>query len=98
MIENVDYVFIPSDHDKQSNRWDVRIMTGDYVETVISYGTIKWDGPKEQLSYSYEIISTPVDGLEKKDPDFLENAVTPILADILKNANDRGYLEKKEEQ
>ena len=41
--ENVDYELIPSD-DPEDDAWSVRILKGDFVETVFQYGAIKLNG------------------------------------------------------
>ena len=40
--ENIDYELIPSSTD--DDHWNVRFLTGDYVETVIAYGKISLEG------------------------------------------------------
>jgi hypothetical protein len=94
-VENVDYVLIPSDEKENSHGWDVRILTGDYVETVVRYGVIKWDGDNQRLSYNYDIISSPIEGLEVNDDDFQERAITPMLACILEVAAEKGQFKEQ---
>lgn len=97
VIENVDYVFIPSDEKENPRGWDIRVLTGDYVETVIRYGKISWDGTKAQLSYNYNIVSSPIDDLKTDDYNFLESTVTPILSHILEHANENGTIDSNSE-
>ena len=48
MQENKDYELIPSPNDSHS--WHIRILTGDFVETVIQYGTVSFDGKRKQFT------------------------------------------------
>ena len=36
-IENKDYEFIPGSHDD----WKIRFLSGDFIESVIKFGTIR---------------------------------------------------------
>jgi hypothetical protein len=55
--ENIDYEMIPADRTLDS--WDIRILAGVFVETVIAYGAVRFDGKKGQMNFSFEVISSP---------------------------------------
>lgn len=55
--ENVDYELIPADTENES-AWDIRILTGDYVETVIRFGNIRLE-EDECIHYNFDIIYSP---------------------------------------
>ena len=57
MIENTDYELIPSPND--STVWQVRLLTGDYVETIIEFDTIRLNEIKEHISFNFNIIESP---------------------------------------
>ena len=57
MKENKDYELILSEDTTEN--WNVRILTGDFVETVIEYKAIAFNEIKDHLSFNYNIISSP---------------------------------------
>lgn len=65
-VENKNYELIPDDN----NMWKVRILTGDFIETVFSYGTVKFDEPHLIVSFDYKIVYSPDDDIEYKKQDF----------------------------
>lgn len=88
--EGVHYELIPgSDDDSQS--WNVRILEGYYVETVIEYGKIKINHENESLSFDFKIISSPIEEI-KSHPEFI-NYVGSILSDVLFQASAEGNLQ-----
>lgn len=80
MIENTDYEFIPADED----RWHVRILTGDFIETVIMYDALKL--VEENLRFNYTVMFTSIDGLDEEDPG-LQKVARDILYNILDTAS-----------
>jgi hypothetical protein len=89
-VENKDYELIPADNDF----WQVRFLTGDFVETVIQYGSIRLDGKNVEkeddvkITFSFDIVSTPDDTLTTDDID-LQIHCGNVLSEILKNAFDK---------
>ena len=100
-IENVDYELIPVGEKSNEMAWNVRILTGDFLETVISYGTIKLDAEDDTLKFSFTVVEgrkkTPFKGqyhwpeLTADEPE-LQKKATYILESILKRAHDDGQL------
>lgn len=80
MIENTDYEFIPADED----RWHVRILTGDFIETVIMYDALKL--VEENLRFNYTVMFTSIDELDEEDPG-LQKVARDILYNILDTAS-----------
>lgn len=78
LIENEDYELIPNENDG----WDIRILKGDYVETVFTFGKIVVMENEEGLTFDFEIVSTP-------DPDLtpeifgLQKYAGSVLYDII---------------
>jgi hypothetical protein len=74
--ENEDYQLVPNDN----NSWNVRILEGEFVETVFKFNTIKV--VDEGLSFDFTIVSTP-------DPDLsienegLQEYVGSILLSVI---------------
>ena len=100
-IENVDYELIPVGEKSNEMAWNVRILTGDFLETVISYGTIKLDAKDDTLRFSFTVVEgkkkTPFKGqyhwpeLTADNPD-LQKKATYILESILERAHNDGQL------
>lgn len=53
MIENKDYELIPGD----GNYWNIRILTGDYIETEFRYNTISIK-EDEKVHYETEVVKS----------------------------------------
>jgi len=79
MIENTDYELIPGEDDI----WNVRILTGDYIETVFSFGKLKVVG--EELHFTYDLEYSPIEELEESDLD-LQETVKAVLVSVLESA------------
>lgn len=84
LSEGVDYQLIPSTAENEQAWW-VRLLSGPYVETVVSFGNLKVNGKEEQIHFNFTIIETPIDGLSPDDVDF-QNYVGSVLHDVLDNA------------
>ena len=68
--ENVHYEIIPDKGDDQA--WNVRILSGMFTETVLRYGVVKFNGKEKNMSFNFDIVSTPdtelnVSNLELQD-------------------------------
>ena len=85
--ENEDYELIPNDNDG----WDIRILSGDYVETVFTFGKIVVMESEEGLSFDFEVVSTPDPDLTAEDWG-LQKYVGNVLYDIIT----RSVREEKE--
>lgn len=81
MKENVDYELIPSDNES----WNVRIISGEFVETEYYYGplTVAEDG--EHLTYSAILVSSPHDNISDENLDW-HKVTGDILSDIMERA------------
>lgn len=80
MIEGVDYELVPNEDDS----WDVRVMTGNYSETIFAYNALRIVESTEELKFSARIIYTPDPPLFTDDPDF-QKVAGDILFNILEN-------------
>jgi len=81
-IENEHYELIP-DHDDK-NEWQIRILVGDYNETVISYGKVHF-GDDGVVTFDYTLVYSPDEQLTEDDP-ALQLVVGQILHSIIVNA------------
>jgi hypothetical protein len=57
MIENQDYELVPNENDG----WDIKLLTGDFAETIFNFGAIKVADDGETMKYSADIVYSPVD-------------------------------------
>lgn len=90
IIEDVDYELTPSSEAEIEQAWDVRILRGDFVETVIRYGNISFDGESGCIKFNFIVVSSP-SGLTEDDVELQEYAGA-ILESILEEAVKDGSL------
>jgi hypothetical protein len=94
--EGVHYELIPSDKHEQA--WNVRILEGDFVETVLQYGAISFNKVREgEMNFNFSIVSTPDQDLEVSNLDLQEEA-GDILQSVIAQAISDGSLMTKEEE
>lgn len=84
MSEGIHYELIPADFENDQ-AWDVRILKGDFVESVIRFGNVAINGKEENLTFNFDIISTPDVNLTTESIE-LQDAVGSILVDVIENA------------
>jgi hypothetical protein len=82
--ENVDYELIPVDG-PNDQAWEVRILTGDYVETVIRFGSIRFDEVDEHIHFDFFVSYSPDSSLNEGD-EGLQQQAAAILSDVLETA------------
>ena len=92
MKENKDYEIIASDED--ADAWNIRILTVDFVETVIKFGAISFNDPKDHLNFNFTIVSSP-DIITESNIN-LQGVCADILEDILENGVKEGSLGLKD--
>jgi hypothetical protein len=90
MIEGVDYEMIPSGEGYNEQAWDVRILRGDFVETVVRFGNIAFNAESDCINFNFMVISSP-GGIEEDDAD-LQQTVGAILETLLEEAARDGSL------
>jgi hypothetical protein len=93
--ETIDYELVPDPN--SSEAWLIRIMKGEYLETVLQFGGIRFDGTDDDplLTFDYEVVSSPILGLEPNDPDLQEFA-GDLLVSIVEHGIGKGELKTKE--
>ena len=84
MSEGLDYELIPAKIENEQAWW-VRLLSGPYVETVVSFGNLRVNGKEEQIHFNFTVVESPIDGLSPDDVDF-QNYVGSVLHDVLDNA------------
>jgi len=78
--ENKDYELIPGDDD----HWHIRIKTGEYIESVISFGSIKVNEESLEMNFDFTLHYSPDDDLTVDDTD-LQKYSGKILESVLMN-------------
>jgi hypothetical protein len=94
MSEGIDYELIPADADNEQ-AWDIRVLRGDFVETVLRYGNVSFDGAEKCLKFNFFVISSPDPDLQTTDID-LQNTAADILEDVLEKSYHNGTLQTAE--
>tara|TARA_Y100000389_G_C17425616_1_gene499349 strand:+ start:195 stop:467 length:273 start_codon:yes stop_codon:yes gene_type:complete len=90
MKENTDYEFIPVEG---QDNWNIRIKTGDYIETVFQFGALAVNEGDESLSFNFEVISSPIEDLVPAEDIGLQKNVGSILYNVLEQASTMGQNE-----
>jgi len=82
VTESKDYELIPLEDD--ADTWGVRILTGEFSETVIKYGNVGFEGEGKDMvmKFNFDIISTPDEDLEVETNTELQELARDILFTI----------------
>jgi hypothetical protein len=83
LLENKDYQFIPVNRDGKES-WDIRILEGEFVETVFYFDKLQVAENGEHLKFNVHIVSTPNPDLNEDDQG-LQEYVGMVLYNILEN-------------
>ena len=89
MLENRDYQFIPArDAPDNDQAWDIRILTGEFNETVIRFGNVQLDGKNDELHFNFAVILAPSDYITLDNADLQETAGLILESIILQGFED----------
>jgi hypothetical protein len=91
MSEGVDYELIPVEYVDNEAAWDVRILRGEFTETVLRFGTIKYDGERDCLTFDFRVVDSPDGELDSSSED-LQEFSGDILEDILERGINEGWV------
>ena len=92
MREGQDYELIPDTEGSDNQQsWNIRILTGEFVETVVVFGNIGFDGQRDVLTFNYHVVYSPIEDLTAEDED-LQSVVGDVLASVLEDAKNTGGL------
>lgn len=80
MKQNEDFELIP---DNDPEWWNVRILKGDFTETVFRFGSIAIMEDSETMSFDFNILSSPIEGLVEED---CQDVVSKILEAVMTDA------------
>jgi hypothetical protein len=90
MKENDDYELIPLEENPDA--WGVRIKSGDFVETVVCFGAIGFNKVKDNLTFSFEVVSSPDSELTPENMQLQEHC-TKILEAIIVSGIEDGSVQ-----
>ena len=94
LIELKDYELIPAEGDDQA--WAVRILTGDYTETVLQFQAISFNRVEEGvMSFNFDVISSPDSELTVQDTELQEYAGN-LLEAIIRDGMESGSVIARE--
>ena len=83
------YKLIPAPDKEQA--WNIRVLTGPYIETVVQFGAISINGPEEAINFNFTIIESPDDSLTVEDKHFQEFCGL-VLHDVIEMAISKDEL------
>jgi len=90
LVENKDYELVPSS--EHPDAWGVRILTGDYVESVIVFENIAFNEVKDALTFNFVVVSSPDKEVDANNKDVQEYAAK-LLSSILEKGMEEGYVQ-----
>ena len=93
--EDIDYELIPCDDVGNEQAWDVRILRGDFIESVIRFGNLKVNEEQGCLNFNFLVVSSP-DADVTEDNAELQEYAGVVLESILENAIANDALLTKE--
>jgi len=93
LIENIDYQLVPVED--MPDAWAVRILTGEFIETVIAYGAVSFNEVKDHLSFNFVVVTSPNDQAVTENED-LQLLAGNILNSIIANGIEDGSVEFKD--
>lgn len=94
LVENIHYELIPQDDD----RWAVRLLEGDYTETVIEFGKVSIDTENDLLRFDFDVQYSPDDDLTTDDADLQDYAADILGAILTKSFEEGSYKLSDEDQ
>lgn len=83
--ENEDYELVPG----AGENWDVRLLTGEFTETVLNFSRLTVMDDGEHLAFNFEVVSSPITDLSADDNHDLQQHAAAVLSSILENATVR---------
>ena len=92
-IENVDYELIPSED--KSDGWNIRILNGQFSETVIEFGAVRFNEIDDNMSFSFEVISSPDPDVATENID-LQIQAGEILESVISSGLEEGSVIMKD--
>jgi hypothetical protein len=76
--QNVDYELIPG----ENNHWKVRILKGDFIETVFHYGDVNFTDNDLMIKFEFTLDYSPDPELQSENAE-LQKVASNILHSLL---------------
>jgi hypothetical protein len=93
--EGVDFNYIIPQ--SENTTVGIKLLTGDYSETVYQYGKVKFEEEKDgaiYLRFVYNVTETPLNKEElEKSPEF-KNHIGDVLVSIMSQNIDKGIIDE----
>ena len=89
--EGIHYELVPVEDNPNEQAWHVRILVGQFTETVVSFGNVALYEDNQHLSFNFDVISSPDTDLTVDNQD-LQDYVALILENVLERAIADGSL------
>jgi hypothetical protein len=86
---------IPCDDVGNEQAWDIRILRGDFVESVIRFGNIRFNEETDCLNFNFLVISSPDAELTEENSE-LQDYAGDLLQSVLEDAIANDALLTKE--
>ncbi len=100
LCEGVHYELTPATQMIEGNdmAWDIRILEGPFVETVIRFGDIKF-GEDDMMHYSFIVVSSPNPEITADNCPELQEYSGQILLSVIEKAieNDAFLIKERDE-
>lgn len=90
--ENVDYELVPVTYANNDQAWEVRLLTGEFCESVIRIGNIAVDGKADNLTFNFTVSSSPIPDLDPDTNVDLQNEVGETLIAIIEDSIENNAL------
>ena len=91
--ENEDYSLVPVE--EHEDAWGVRFLTGPFPETTVIFGAIGFNKVKDNLTFNFDIYSTPDSELTSENAELQQHCAKVLEAIIVAGVED-GTVELKE--
>jgi ligand-binding SRPBCC domain-containing protein len=90
MTEDEDYKLVPVDVGNEQ-AWEIRILSGEFTETVLRFGNVSIDGPNDAIKFNFDITTSPDPDLTVLNDD-LQSFAADVLGDLIENSLERGSI------
>ena len=95
MSEGVDYELTPCDQVENNQAWDIRVLRGEFVESVLRFGNISFNEENDCLNFNFLVISSPNSSATEEN-EALQIFAGDILQSVLEDAIANDALLTKE--
>jgi len=91
--ENEDYELVALEDNIDA--WGVRIISGMFIETVVVFGAIGFNKVKDNLTFNFDVYSSPDSELTPDNVDLQEHC-TKLLESIIISGIEDGTVQLKD--